>query len=267
MRHPFENLDPAQSVQVLPRHLAGPGEVDPRTAWAFPYDEGWPFAQTDDGTAAAFSPCLRLQTAYEPQSDQRGQGTWTVSAHRAPFTPPAWRITFDAATPVELLHDVHTELLDLYLEDRHSDHDRLLKDETAPHEAYVPLLTRGWSHDVKTDGTQTFLTPEGLGGLRHRYAISRLQRAGLAGLGRIPQRAALDGTLLVRHAHHARRGLHRLADLHRATAPHRPGRPRPHLPRPLHRHHDAQAASRQHTCRPATSRPSCWPNPLTFPTL
>ncbi|WP_234372919.1 SPDY domain-containing protein, partial [Streptomyces scabiei] len=36
----------------------------------------------------------------------------------------------------------------------------------------MPLLTRGWSHDVKTDGTQTFLTPEGLGGLRHRYAIS-----------------------------------------------------------------------------------------------
>ncbi|WP_234485781.1 DUF317 domain-containing protein [Streptomyces sp. MBT97] len=172
MRHPFENLDPAQSVQVLPRHLAGPGEVDPRTAWAFPYDEGWPFAQTDDGTAAAFSPCLRLQTAYDPQPDQRGQGTWTISTHRAPCTPPAWRITFDAATPVELLHDVHTELLDLYLEDRHSDHDRLLKDETAPHEAYVPLLTRGWSHEVKTDGTQTFVTPEGLGGLRHRYAIN-----------------------------------------------------------------------------------------------
>ncbi|MER6271685.1 DUF317 domain-containing protein [Streptomyces sp900105755] len=86
-------------MQVLPRHLAGPGTVDPRTAWAFPYDEGWPFAQTDDGTDAAFSPCLRLQTTYDPQPDQRGQGTWTVSAHRAPFTPPAWRITFDAATP------------------------------------------------------------------------------------------------------------------------------------------------------------------------
>ena len=172
MTHPFEDLDAAQTVQVLPRHLAGPGTVDPRTAWAFPYDEGWPFARTDEGTAAAFSPCLRLQTTYDPQPDKPGKGTWTVSAHRAPFTPPAWRITFDATTPVELLHDVHIELLDLYLEDRHSDHDRLFQDETAPHEAYVPLLTRGWSHDVKTDGTQTFLTPEGLGGLRHRYAIS-----------------------------------------------------------------------------------------------
>ncbi|MFD5478552.1 DUF317 domain-containing protein [Streptomyces hawaiiensis] len=170
--HPFENLDPAQTVQVLPCHLAGPGVVDPRTAWAFPFDQGWPFAQTDAGTAAAFSPCLRLQTTYDPQPDKPGKGTWTISAHQAPFTPPAWRITFDATTPIELLHDVHTELLDLYLEDRHSDKDRLFQDETAPHEAYVPLLARGWSHTVKTDGTQTFLTPEGLGGVRHRYAIS-----------------------------------------------------------------------------------------------
>ncbi|WP_217572254.1 DUF317 domain-containing protein [Streptomyces sp. GbtcB7] len=172
MTHPFENLDPAQTVQVLPRHLAGPGALDPRTTWAFPYGEGWPFAQTDEGTAAAFSPCLRLQTTYDPQPDKPGKGTWTINAHRAPFTPPAWRITFDATTPVELLHDVHTELLDLYLEDRHSDQDRLFQDETAPHEAYAPLLTLGWSHDVKTDGTQTFLTPEGLGGVRHRYANS-----------------------------------------------------------------------------------------------
>ncbi|MGW3937435.1 DUF317 domain-containing protein [Streptomyces sp. NBC_00024] len=171
MTHPFENLDPAHTVQVLPRHLAGPGAVDPRSAWAFPFDEGWPFAQTDEGTAAAFSPCLRLQTTYDPQPD-KPKGTWTIIAHRAPFTPPAWRITFDATTPVELLHDVHTALLDLYLEDRHSDQDRLFQDETAPHEAYAPLLTRGWSHDVKTDGTQTFLTPEGLGGVRHRYATS-----------------------------------------------------------------------------------------------
>ncbi|MER5793242.1 DUF317 domain-containing protein [Streptomyces sp. NPDC001980] len=175
--HPLENLDPAQRVQVLPRHLAGPGAVDPRAAWAFPYDEGWPFAQTGDGTAAAFSPCLRLQTTYEPKPDKPGKGTWTISAHQAPFTPPdftppAWWITFDATTPVELLHDVHTELLDLYLEDRHSDQDRLFQDETAPHEAYAPLLTRGWSHAVKIDGTQTFLTPDGLGAIRHRYDIS-----------------------------------------------------------------------------------------------
>lgn len=175
MIHPLENLDPAQTVQVLPRHLAGPGALDPRTAWALPFDEGWLFAQTDDGTAAAFSPCLRLQTIYDPQPDKPGKGTWTITAHQAPFsppdfTPPVWWITFDATTPVELLHDVHTELLDLYLEDRHSDQDRLFQDEVAPHEAYAPLLACGWSHDVKTDGTQTYLTPEGLGGVRHQYA-------------------------------------------------------------------------------------------------
>ncbi|MDX2657044.1 DUF317 domain-containing protein [Streptomyces scabiei] len=140
--------------------------------WAFPFDEGWPFAQTDTGTAAAFSPCLRLQTTYDPQPDMAGKGTWTINAHRAPFSTLAWQITFDATTPVELLHDVHAELLDLYLEDRYSDQDRLFEDETAPHGAYAPLLARGWSHEVKTDGTQTFLTPEELGGVRHRYAIS-----------------------------------------------------------------------------------------------
>ncbi|PNG22143.1 DUF317 domain-containing protein [Streptomyces cahuitamycinicus] len=171
LTHPLENLDPAQSVQVLPRHLAGPGAVDPRAAWAFPFEGGWPFAQTEAGTAAAFSPCLRLQTTFDPQPDKPGKGTWTINAHRAPFTSPAWRITFDATTPAEMLHDVHSELLDLYLEDRYSDQDRLFQDETAPYEAYAPLLTRGWSHAVKTDGTQTFLTPEGLGGVRHRYAI------------------------------------------------------------------------------------------------
>ncbi|MFJ5644453.1 DUF317 domain-containing protein [Streptomyces sp. NPDC093223] len=118
------------------------------------------------------------KTTYEPKPDKPGKGTWTVSAHQAPytppdFTPPAWWITFDATTPVELLHDVHTELLDLYLEDLHSDQDRLFQDEMAPHEAYAPLLTRGWSHAVKTDGTQTFLTPDGLGAVRHRYDIGR----------------------------------------------------------------------------------------------
>lgn len=91
---------------------------------------------------------------------------------RVPFGPRAWEVTFDATTPAELLRDVHTELLDLYLEDRRSDKDHLFEDPTAPHEVYTPLLTRGWSHSVKTDGTQTFLPPEGLGGMNHRYATT-----------------------------------------------------------------------------------------------
>ncbi|MFJ6574018.1 DUF317 domain-containing protein [Streptomyces sp. NPDC091292] len=170
LTHPLENLDPVQSVQVLPRHLAGPGAVDPRPVWDFPFEEGWSFAQTEAGTAAAFSPCLRLQTTFDPQPDKPCKGTWTINAHRAPFTPPAWWVTFDATTPAEILHDVHSELLDLYLEHRHSDRDWLFDKGTAEYQVYAPLLARGWRHEVKTDGAQTFFTPEGLGGLRHQYA-------------------------------------------------------------------------------------------------
>ncbi|MFD6597653.1 DUF317 domain-containing protein [Streptomyces coelicoflavus] len=171
LTHPLDNLDPAQSVKVLPRHLAGPGTVDPRAVWAFPYEEGWPFAQTEEGTAAAFSPCLRLQTTFDPQPDKPGRGTWTINAHRAPFIPPAWRITFTATTPAEILHDVHSELLDLYLGDSSSDQENLFQDVTPPYEVYTPLLTHGWSHQVRTDGIQTFLASEGLGGVRHCYAM------------------------------------------------------------------------------------------------
>jgi hypothetical protein len=169
---PFNDLDPAQTVKVLPRHLAGPGPVDLRTAWPFPFDEDWSLHQPDEGTAYATSPCLRLWTRFVHEPEKWGKGTWTIGANRVPFGQTAWQITFDATTPVELLHDVHVELLDLYLEDRYSDQDPLFDDATAPHEAYAPLFARGWSHDVKTDGTQTFLAPEGLGGVRHRYAIS-----------------------------------------------------------------------------------------------
>ncbi|MFD5111724.1 DUF317 domain-containing protein [Streptomyces sp. NPDC058391] len=169
---PFKNLDPAQTVKVLPRHLAGPGPVDLRTVWPFPFDEDWSLHQPEVGTAYATSPCLRLWTGFVPEPEKRGKGTWTIGANRVPFGQTTWQITFDATTPVELLNDVHAELLDLYLDDRYSDQDLLFEDTTAPHEAYAPLFARGWSHDVKTDGTQNFLAPEGLGGVRHRYATS-----------------------------------------------------------------------------------------------
>lgn len=156
-------------MKVLPRRLAGPGPASPRAAWPFPFDEDWSLHQPEVWTAFAASPCLRLWTSLAPESDKSSKRQWTTTANRFPFGPPAWQITLDATTPVELLHDVHTELLDLHL-DRHSDRDWLYEDETAPYEAYVPLFARGWSHDVKTDGTQTFRAPEGLGGVRHRYA-------------------------------------------------------------------------------------------------
>ncbi len=167
---PFQQLDPAQKVKVLPRHLAGPGPISPHTAWLFPFDKDWSLHQPEEKATFATSPCLRLWTSLVLEPDQPRKGTWTIAADRVPFGPASWQITLDATTPVELLHDLHTELLDLYLEDRHSDLDWLHKDEIAPHEAYAPLFARGWSHQVKTDGTQIFLAPDGLGGIRHRYA-------------------------------------------------------------------------------------------------
>ncbi|MGW2046238.1 DUF317 domain-containing protein [Streptomyces sp. NPDC001858] len=119
--------------------------------------------------AFASSPCGRLWTCFAPKPATRGKGTWTMSANRVPFGHQTWQITFDATTPAELLRAVHTALLHLYLEDRGSGQDRLFEDATAAYEVYTPLLTRGWSHSVKTDGTQTFVAPEGLGGVRHRY--------------------------------------------------------------------------------------------------
>ncbi|MGW8452536.1 DUF317 domain-containing protein [Streptomyces niveus] len=170
---PQKNLDPAQRVKILPRHLAGPGPADPRTAWPFPFDEDWTLHQSENGVAFAVSPCLRLWTHLHPEPGTSGPGTWTIAANSVPFGPRTWQITFNATTPVELLHGVHAELLDLYLEDLHSDRDYLFGDaDTTPaaYEAYAPLFAQGWGHSVRTDGTQTFTCWDGLAGIRHRYA-------------------------------------------------------------------------------------------------
>ncbi|MET9556859.1 DUF317 domain-containing protein [Streptomyces sp. NPDC006645] len=169
---PLKNPGPAQTVKVLPRHLAGPGQVDPRTAWPLPFDEDWTLHQHENGEAFTVSPCLRLWTHLRPEPGASRRGTWTIAANRVPFGPAAWQITFDATTPVELLRDVHAELLDLYLEDLHSDQDHLFGDTTPAYEAYAPLFAQGWGHSVKTDGTQTFRSWDGLAGVRHRYAIT-----------------------------------------------------------------------------------------------
>ncbi|MFE4058910.1 DUF317 domain-containing protein [Streptomyces sp. NPDC059096] len=172
----FQNLDPAQSVKVLPRHLAGPGPTSLGTAWPFPFDEDWRVYQSEKGTAFTTSPCMRLWSSFTPEPDKSRKGAWTTEANRhggLPFGHATWQITFDATTPVELLHDVHTELLDLYHEDLHSDRDGLFEDMTAPHEAYASLFAFGWRHHVKTDGTQSFLSPDDLAGVVHHYAATR----------------------------------------------------------------------------------------------
>ncbi|WP_258528061.1 DUF317 domain-containing protein [Streptomyces sp. NBRC 110611] len=173
-------------MKVLPRHLAGPGPLDPRTVWPFPFDEDWSLHQPAKGQAFATSPCLRLWTSLVLEPDSPSKGKWTIAANRVPFGPAAWQITFDATTPVELLHDVHTELLDLYHEDRHGDRDGLFEDETPPQEAYTPLLVNGWSHRVKTDSTQTFRAPEALGFVRHQYAATNTSRPAWTAAGGYP---------------------------------------------------------------------------------
>lgn len=164
---PFIDLDPDQTVSVLPRYLAGPGTLDLHTVWPFPFDDGWHLHPADEGMVFASSPCARLWTRFVPEPDKRNKGTWTISANRVPFGQLAWQINFDATTPVELLHDVHAELLDLS-----SDQERLFEGVTAHYEAYWPLFAPGWSHHVKTDGTLTFLAPDGLGSVSHQYATT-----------------------------------------------------------------------------------------------
>ncbi|WP_330434529.1 DUF317 domain-containing protein [Streptomyces sp. NBC_00825] len=164
---PFNDLDPDQTVSVLPRYLAGPGTLDLHTVWPFPFDDGWHLHPADEGMVFASSPCARLWTRFVPEPDKRNKGTWTISANRVPFGQLTWQINFDATTPVELLHDVHAELLDLS-----SDQERLFEDVTAHYEAYWPLFAPGWSHHVKTDGTLTFLAPDGLGSVSHQYATT-----------------------------------------------------------------------------------------------
>ncbi|WAX77034.1 DUF317 domain-containing protein [Streptomyces sp. KMM 9044] len=123
-------------MRVLPRHLAGPGHADLKTIWPFPSDDGWHLHQGLEGMVFAISPCARLWTRFAPKPEERGQGTWSIGMDRVPFGPRAWEITFAATTPAELLRDVHAELLDLYLEDRHGDQNHLFEDATAPHEVY-----------------------------------------------------------------------------------------------------------------------------------
>ncbi|MEU2779423.1 hypothetical protein ABZ646_42940 [Streptomyces sp. NPDC007162] len=97
--------------------------------------------------------------------------------------------------PVELVHDVHTELLDLYLEDLHSDQDRLFQDETTAQEAYEPLLTRGWTADLGGSdlgdvvvGAQADRSGLGPGsGVAGRRACCR------ARVGEVPRGARVDG--------------------------------------------------------------------------
>lgn len=182
----------------------------------------------------------------------RGKGTWITDAHRVPFTEPTWRMAFDTTTPVELLRDAHIGLLDLH------HRDRLFDDGTALHEAYTQLLASGWSHYVKTDGTQTFLTPDGLGGLDHCYAINASSTLAWRAWGGNPSephwRARFSiGTPTTLVAAFTT-SLISTKPLHRTVQD-----------IPVHARRALQAAERQPTGRPTTFCLGHRPNPLTFP--
>lgn len=77
---PFKNLDPAQTVRVLPRHLAGPSQADLKTIWIFPFDDGCHLHQGLEGMGFAISPCARLWTRFALKPEERGPGTNRTSS-------------------------------------------------------------------------------------------------------------------------------------------------------------------------------------------
>ncbi|MGW6455103.1 DUF317 domain-containing protein [Streptomyces sp. NPDC055078] len=135
---PLGDLDSAAEVQLMPRHLAGPGSADFQTAWPFPFEEGWSLHRPDKGHRIAASPCLRLYTGFLPGPDSASSGTWTTTVQE-PFGQPEWTATFNGAVPLEPLRDLHTELLSLYLEDTYSSGNYLVDDSTPAVEGYLPL--------------------------------------------------------------------------------------------------------------------------------
>ncbi len=151
---------------VLPRPLASPGPWISMRSRPSPKTGPCTSGPSPPALACGCSPPWSLTQRAHARGSRRSPPTARCSVPRpgrAASTPPP---------PVELLHDFHTELLDLNLQDRHSDQERLYEDDTPPQEAYTLLLTRGWNHQVKTDGTQCFRDPESLGVVQHRYATT-----------------------------------------------------------------------------------------------
>ncbi|WP_371551483.1 DUF317 domain-containing protein [Streptomyces sp. NBC_00554] len=166
---PLDDLDDHDVVEVLPRHLAGPGIHDLVDVWPFPFDQGWTLHHSEDGPAIVISPGMRLLAGHVPSEDHVRGGEWLVAAHQDPFRPATWTATLDASTPVELVRDLYAEVLALCEADRRGERDLLRPDDVRPQDVYLPLLTASWHHTVKTDGVQYFCSPDGYGVLQHAY--------------------------------------------------------------------------------------------------
>ncbi|MEV7731633.1 DUF317 domain-containing protein [Streptomyces sp. NPDC088921] len=83
--------------------------------------------------------------------------------------PATWTATLDASTPVALVRDLYAEVLALCEADRRGERGLLRPADVRPQDVYLPLLTAGWQHTVKTDGVQYFRSPDGYGVLQHAY--------------------------------------------------------------------------------------------------
>ncbi|MDQ0957983.1 hypothetical protein QFZ66_001861 [Streptomyces sp. B4I13] len=171
---PLDDLDDHDVVEVLPRHLAGPGIHELSDVWPFPFDQDWTLAHSEDGPTIAISPGMRLLAGHIPSEAHPRGGEWLVAAHKDPFRPAIWTATLDASTPVELVRDLYAEVLALCEADRRGERDLLRPDDVRPQDVYLPLLTSGWQHTVKTDGVQYFRSPDGYGVLQHAYVHKNL---------------------------------------------------------------------------------------------
>jgi len=166
---PLDDLDDHDVVEILPRHLAGLGIHELVDVWPFPFDQGWTLHHSRDGPAIVISPGMRLLAGHVSSEDHVRGGEWLVAAHKDPFRPATWTATLDASTPVELVRDLYAEVLALCEADRRGERNLLRPDDVRPQDVYLPLLTAGWQHTVKTDGVQYFRSPDGYGVLQHAY--------------------------------------------------------------------------------------------------
>ncbi|MFF4031641.1 DUF317 domain-containing protein [Streptomyces sviceus] len=166
---PLDDHDDHDVVEVLPRHLAGPGIHELVDVWPFPFDQGWTLHHSGDGPAIVISPGMRLLAGHVPSEDHVRGGEWLIAAHKDPFRPATWTATLGASTPVELVRDLYAEVLALCEADRWGERNLLRPDDVRPQDVYLPLLTAGWQHTVKTDGVQYFRSPDGYGALQHAY--------------------------------------------------------------------------------------------------
>lgn len=56
-------------VEVLPRHLAGPGIHNLVDVWPFPFDQSWTLHQSGDGPAIVISPGMQLLAGHVPSEE------------------------------------------------------------------------------------------------------------------------------------------------------------------------------------------------------